>query len=79
MYLQGEIVYDETDRDSKGQPTYKKLWIWESKYDPVYPPKSGWVYTLRDGPGEKANFVGWAREADLSEDFPKEEESLIDL
>ena len=85
IYRRGEIVYDRTDRDSKGDPTYKKLWVWESKYDPFYPAKMKWegdggmLYFLKDGPGEKANDVGPVREEDLYEDFPKEEVNLIDL
>ena len=85
MYRRGDIVFDSTDRDSKGEPTYKKLWVWESKYYPSYPTKSGhghddaMLYTLKNGPGEKANVVGWAREEDLDRHFPVEEVSLIDL
>ena len=85
-WTRGEMVYDRTDCNSKGEPTYKKLWIWETRYDPSYPPKSRGdsvgdrLYSVKDGPGEKANFVGgWVRERDLYEDFPKEEESLIDM
>lgn len=85
IYRRGEIVYDRTDLDAKGEPTYKKLWVWESKHEPFYPKKSKWdsndamLYTLKDGPGEKANDVGPVGEEDLYEDFPKEEVPLIDL
>lgn len=86
IYPRGTIVFDENDYDSRGEYTYRKLWVWESKWDPNYPAKpyrSGkgdMLYTLKDGPGEKANFVpGVFREEDLSEGFPKEEVSLIDL
>ena len=38
------------------------------------------LYLLKDGPGEKANDVCWADEANLFDWMPpKEEESLIDL
>ena len=74
IYRRGEIVFDRTDLDSKGEPTYKKLWVWESRYNPFYPPKSKWeskgdmLYTLKDGSGEKANVVGPVREENLDED-----------
>ena len=36
-------------------------------------------YCLKDGPGEKANFVGWASEEDLEEWIPvKEEEGSLE-
>lgn len=74
MYDRGEVVYNKTDCDSKGEPTYKKLWIWEVRS------AGGTLYTVKDGPGEKANTLpGELREGDLYEDFPKEEVNLIDL
>lgn len=74
------------DLDSKGNPTHKKLWVWESKWDPSYENsasaeerKKEMSYLLMDGPGEKANCVGWESEENLENWTPAEDEPLIDL
>lgn len=77
MYGRGQIVFLETGRDSKGEPTGMRLWVWESMYDPLFQSMS---YSLKDGPGENANFMGWASEEDLEEWIPAwEDEFLIDF
>ena len=84
-FERGEIVWDTNDRDSNGEPTRTKRWVWETKYDPSYGKKPGnsggaRLYLLKDGPGADAKDVGWASEGNLREWFPpKEEVSLIDL
>ena len=85
IHKRGELVFDINDRDSKGYPTRKKLWVWETKYVPNYKDsqwgtKNAILYLVKDGPGENAKDVGWVREEDLHIGIRLEEgESLIDL
>lgn len=85
IYSRGLIVYDKTDLDSRGEPTRKKLWVWEMKYDPTYESasshrerKKALSYSVKDGPGEKAKDMGLVSEEDLRETEP-EVENLIDF
>ena len=85
IYSRGLIVYDKSDVDSRGEPTRKKLWIWEMKYDPTYESasshrerKKALSYSVKDGPGEKAKDMGLVSEEDLRETEP-EVENLIDF
>lgn len=85
IYTRGHIVYDKSDVDSRGEPTRKKLWVWEMKYDPTYESasshrerKKALSYSMKDGPGEKAKDMGLVSEEDLRETEP-EVENLIDF
>ena len=79
-------AYWKKDRNEKGELTGRKLYISEAKYHPPSKPRpyyadDKWTYFLRDGPGEKAQDVGWAEEWELKHKDPRYEfgvPSLID-
>ena len=75
-------VYWTKDRNDKGEPTGRLRYVSEAIY---HPPTSGahyaddkWTYSIKDGPGEKAQYLGEAEEGDLQFDNPNGIPNLID-
>ena len=80
----GQFAYSKKDRNDKGEYTGRKLYISERKYYPPTTPGAHytddkWTYLLKDGPGEKAQEVGWAEEKDLEHEDPRGPHVVPDL
>ena len=61
IYKRGDTVFDKDIVDSKGNPTRKKLWVWDADFELIH----GILVALKDGPGEDANDMGWFTEKSL--------------
>ena len=80
----GLWAYWTKDRNDKGEHTGRQRYISEAKYHPPTKPRphyadDKWTYLLKDGPGEKAQEVGWAEEEELEHESPDGPPNLIDL
>lgn len=53
------MVCVNPDLLSNNEPTLKKLWVWEIKYDASS--EDIW-YSLKDAPGQEGKVMGWFEE-----------------